>query len=141
MQMEIIQIALGWRGEKYSFKVSDRMRSKLGDAVRRTGGGGGGGGGRGGFHTRPAGRGPFGWRGIPPPLSFGRDLWCPKGRLPPENQESKDAAPASRWLAPPPPARANQPERSPPRGVDHDLVETSLLEHRSLKPQHSKQLR
>lgn len=34
MQLKIIQIALGWRGEKYSLKVSDRMRSKLCDAMR-----------------------------------------------------------------------------------------------------------
>lgn len=34
MQLKIIQIALGWRGEKYSLKVSDRMRSKLCDTVR-----------------------------------------------------------------------------------------------------------
>lgn len=29
MQLKIIQIALGWQGEKYSLKVSDWMRSKL----------------------------------------------------------------------------------------------------------------
>lgn len=34
MQLKIIQIALGWRGEKYSLKVSDWMRSKLCDTVR-----------------------------------------------------------------------------------------------------------
>lgn len=36
MQLKIIQIALGWRGEKYSLKVSDWMRSKLCDTVRHT---------------------------------------------------------------------------------------------------------
>lgn len=36
MQLEIIQIALGWRGEKYSLKVSDWMRSNLGDTGRQT---------------------------------------------------------------------------------------------------------
>lgn len=35
MQLEIIQIALGWWGEKYSLKVSDCMRSKLCDTVRQ----------------------------------------------------------------------------------------------------------
>lgn len=35
MQLKIIQIALGWWGEKYSLKVSDWMRSKLCDTVRR----------------------------------------------------------------------------------------------------------
>lgn len=34
MQLKIIQIALGWQGEKYSLKVSDWMRSKLCDIVR-----------------------------------------------------------------------------------------------------------
>ena len=36
MQLKIIQIALGLRGEKYSLKVSDWMRSKLCDTVRHT---------------------------------------------------------------------------------------------------------